>query len=70
MTGHEAVQYLTASIHNGKMKLIYFNLSQHRHFAPYDLTSASKEKVTFYIIKVVFVHKLIFISRYFLLLSL
>ncbi|XP_070211333.1 dynein heavy chain domain-containing protein 1-like isoform X3 [Littorina saxatilis] len=45
MTGREAVQYFAGCNHNGKIKSFYFNLSQSRHFAPYDIISVPKAKV-------------------------
>ena len=46
MTGREAVQFFASCNHNGKIKSLYFNQSPSRHFAPYDLISVPKAKVS------------------------
>ena len=46
MTGREAVQFFASCNHSGKIKSLYFNLAPSRHFAPYDLVSVPKAKVS------------------------
>ena len=46
MTGREAVHFFASCNHNGKIKSLYFNLTPSRHFAPYDLISVPKAKVS------------------------
>jgi len=45
MTGREAVEYFAKLHHIGKIKSIYFNRVENRHYRPYDLRSVVKNKV-------------------------
>lgn len=45
MNGRDAVKYFVKLYHLGKVKHMYFNLAQNRHFRPYDLVAVAKHKL-------------------------